>query len=235
MQDITLRSSWMMMSFLLLYPDEQWQERADDMFVNWCELLQDENDDQAVKLQEYASDCITEFVGMDSEVITGNYVKTFDFNKKANLYLTYGQLGEERERGPALLKLKQIYEEEGMILASEELPDYLPLVLEYVAVAEENNGVALLLSFRKALEGVRDALTAAGSPYRLVLMGILMLLDQSSVKEGSFHFEASVGYSGTGGGTGTTGCGPMWAAAGYGGGSPFAHQGVNQVERGQSE
>lgn len=82
MQDITLRSSWMMMSFLLQYPDEQWQERADDMFVNWCELLQDENDDQAVKLQEYASDCITEFVGMDSEVITANYVKTLTSTRR---------------------------------------------------------------------------------------------------------------------------------------------------------
>lgn len=231
MQEMTLRSSWMMMSFLLQYPDAEWQEQADEMFVDWSQLLQDENDERAGQLRGLAEECISEFVGMESEVITENYVKTFDFSKKTNLYLTYGQLGEERERGPALLKLKRIYEEEDMILASEELPDFLPLVLEYVAVAEENKGISLLVSFRKALEGLREALITANSPYRHVLAGIVLLLDQSSVKEGSFHFEASMGYSGTGGGTGTTGCGPMWAAAGYGGGSPCADQEQNNVDR----
>lgn len=232
MKDMTLRSSWMMMSFLLQYPDIEWQESADEMFVDWCHLLQEDDADSVEMLKNLASDCIAEFVGMDSETITQNYVRTFDFSKKANLYLTYGQLGEERERGPALLKLKQIYEEEDMLLTSEELPDYLPLVLEYVAVAEEDKGISLLISFRKALETVQDALTAAVSPYRHVLAGILMLLDQSSVTEGSFHFDASVAYSGNDAGTG--GCGPMWAAAGYGGGSPFGNQEVNRVDRGQS-
>lgn len=231
MQEMTLRSSWMMMSFLLQYPDAQWQEQADEMFVDWSELLQDENDERAEQLRGFSNDCISEFVGMEAEVVTANYVKTFDFSKKTNLYLTYGQLGEERERGPALLKLKQIYEEEDMLLTSEELPDFLPLVLEYVAVAEENKGISLLISFRKALESLSEALIAANSPYRHVLSGVLLLLDQSSVKEGSFHFEASNSYSGTGGGVGTTGCGPMWAAAGYGGGSPCAPQAQNNVDR----
>ncbi|MNP16011.1 Nitrate reductase-like protein NarX [compost metagenome] len=233
MQDMTLRSSWMMLSFLLQYPDTEWQETADDMFVSWCQLLEEENDVNTVQLKELVSDCIAEFIGMDSEAVTINYVKTFDFSKKTNLYLTYGQLGEERERGPALLKLKQIYEEEDLLLTSEELPDYLPLVLEYVAVAEGNKGVSLLISFRNALESVRDALIEAGSPYRHVILGILMLLDQSAVKEGSFQFEASVAYSDNTGAP--TGCGPMWAAAGYGGGSPFANQEVNRVDRRQSE
>jgi nitrate reductase delta subunit len=237
MQDMTLRSSWMMMSFLLQYPGEQWQEEADEMFVNWCQLLQDENNESTELIKAIASDCIAEFIGMDPDAITANYVKTFDFSKKTNLYLTYGQLGEERERGPALLKLKQIYEEEEMTLTSEELPDYLPLVLEYVAVADENKGVSLLVSFRKALESVKEALIEANSPYRHVLTGILMLLDQSSVKEGTFRFDDTHGNSviSAGNGSGTTSCGPMWASAGYGGGSPFANQEVNRVGRRQAE
>ncbi|AOZ91346.1 nitrate reductase molybdenum cofactor assembly chaperone [Paenibacillus crassostreae] len=229
MQDMTLRSSWMMLSFLLQYPDAEWQETADEMYVDWCHLLEDENEESVEQIKGFVSECIAEFIGMDSETITESYVKTFDFNKKANLYLTYGQLGEERERGPALLKLKQIYEEEDMLLASEELPDYLPLVLEYVAVAEEDKGVSLLISFRKALESVRDALTAGNSPYRHVMSGILLLLDQSSVEEGSFEFDASVGYGGNN--AGAAGCGPMWAAAGYGGGgSSFPNLDVNQMK-----
>lgn len=233
MQEMTLRSSWMLFSFLLQYPDSEWQEVADEMFVNWCQLIEDEKEEEVELLKRLASDCIAEFVGMDSETITQNYVRTFDFSKKSNLYLTYGQLGEERERGPALLKLKQIYEEEDMLLASEELPDYLPLVLEYVAVAEENRGESLLLSFQSALEKVRDTLIESESPYRHVLIAILTLLEQSPVKEGSFHFETSFGYVGQDGGSG--GCGPMWAAAGYGGGSPCANQMSNRVKRGPLE
>ena len=151
MKDVTLRSSWMMFSFLLQYPDEQWQDTADDMFVSWCELIEEEDDETIAPLRELTSDCIAGFAGMDPEAITAEYVKTFDFNKKANMYSTYGQLGEVRERGPALLKLKQIYEEEDMILSGEELPDYLPLVLEYVAVAEGDNGISLLVSFREVI------------------------------------------------------------------------------------
>lgn len=215
MKDITMRSSWMMFSFLLQYPDAQWQETADDMFVSWCELIQEEDEITIGLLIELVSDYIAGFAGMDSEAITAEYVKTFDFNKKANMYLTYGQLGEERERGPALLKLKQIYDEEDMILSSEELPDFLPLVLEYVAVAEGDRGISLLVSFRKALESIRDVLLAADSIYSHVLVAILMLLDHSPVKEGSFTFDSVQNYSNDGEVSGC-GNGTMWAAAGYG-------------------
>ncbi|MHA0855431.1 nitrate reductase molybdenum cofactor assembly chaperone [Paenibacillus sp. CMAA1364] len=232
MKDVTLRSSWMMMSFLLQYPDIAWQESADEMFVDWCHLLEEDDAANIEIIRNLANDCITEFVGMDSQTITQNYVRTFDFSKKSNLYLTYGQLGEERERGPALLKLKQVYEEEDMLLTSEELPDYLPLVLEYVAVAEGDKGISLLISFRKALETVQAALVAEDSPYRHALTCILTLLDQSAVKEGSFEFDASTAYVGNEAGA-AAGCGPMWAAAGYGGGSPHANQEVNRVDRGK--
>ncbi|UNK16248.1 nitrate reductase molybdenum cofactor assembly chaperone [Paenibacillus sp. N3/727] len=214
MNELVQRSSWMMMSCLLQYPDEKWHETADEMYVSWCELLQQDSAEMNEQLIQLAGMCIAGFTGMDSEAVTAQYVKTFDFSKKTNLYLTYGQLGEERARGPALLKLKQIYEEENMLLATEELPDYLPLVLEYAAVAEDDKGASLLYSFKEALEGTREALVALDSPYQHVLQALMLLLEQSEMTEGSFHFEPPAGCTSTGE---ITGCGPMWAAAGYGG------------------
>lgn len=213
MKEFTRRSSWMLFSQLLQYPDVTWQDTADEMYVNWCHLIQDEQAESAKSLQELAGQCLVEFAGMDAEAITAAYVKTFDFSKKANLYLTYAQLGDDRERGPALLKLKQVYEEEEIVLDTDELPDYLPLVLEYVAIANEERGMGLLVSFRKALVSIRDTLHHAGSPYRHVLDAILLTLDQSGITEGSFDMTACVGCGST---PSSLGCGPMWAAAGYG-------------------
>lgn len=213
MNMMTLRSSWMLFSQLLQYPDAEWQEESDEMYVDWCHLIQEEDAAEAKTVQALAGDCLAAFTGMDAATITANYVKTFDFSKKANLYLTYGQLGEDRERGPALLRLKQLYEEEEIVLYTDELPDFLPLVLEYVAVAEESRGISLLVSFRKALDQIKDALHQVESPYRYVLDAILLILDHSGVEEGSFEISAPAGFGNT---PSAMGCGPMWAAAGYG-------------------
>lgn len=213
MNMMTLRSSWMLFSQLLQYPDAEWQEESDEMYVDWCHLIREEEAAEAKTVQALAGDCLAAFAGMDAATITANYVKTFDFSKKANLYLTYGQLGEDRERGPALLRLKQLYEEEEIVLYTDELPDFLPLVLEYVAVAEESRGISLLVSFRKALDQIKDALHQVESPYRYVLDAILLILDHSGVEEGSFEISAPAGFGNT---PSAMGCGPMWAAAGYG-------------------
>lgn len=214
MKEETLRSSWMLFSQLLQYPDAAWQDTSDEMYVNWCHLIQDEEEEVANALQSFTRECLASFAGMDAETITAAYVKTFDFSKKSNMYLTYGQLGEDRERGPALLRLKQLYEEEDMVLDTDELPDYLPLVLEYVAVSQEERGIALLVSFRKALEQIKEALDQQNSPYRHVLDAILWILDHSGVTEGLI--EITVPQAACGSIPSAQGCGPMWAAAGYG-------------------
>ncbi|WP_258525452.1 nitrate reductase molybdenum cofactor assembly chaperone [Paenibacillus sp. YN15] len=214
MKELTLRSNWMLFSQLLQYPEADWQDTADELYVNWRHFIQGEEEDEAVKpLQELAGQCLAELAGMDAEAIKAAYVKTFDFGKKSNLYLTYGQLGEDRERGPVLLQLKQIYEQEEIVLATDELPDYLPLMLEYAAVAGGDRGMRLLVSFRKAMVTIQEALHRSCSPYRHVLDGIMWIIDESGLTEGSFDMIASAGSGST---PPALGCGPMWAAAGYG-------------------
>lgn len=214
MKELTLRSSWMLFSQLLQYPDGEWQEAADEGYVEWCRFTLEEEKEETVKpLQELAGLCLAELAGMDAETIRSVYVKTFDFGKTSNLYLTYGQLGDDRERGPVLLQLKQIYEREDIVLATDELPDYLPLVLEYAAVAGEDRGLRLLVSFKKALVTVQEALHRSGSPYRHVLDAIVRVIDESGITEGAFEMSASAAAGST---PPAPGCGPMWAAAGYG-------------------
>lgn len=63
------------------------------------------------------------------------YVATFDFNEPAALYLTAHELGDSRRRGNALVELRALLRAYGFEEATEELPDYLPLLLEFLAHA----------------------------------------------------------------------------------------------------
>jgi len=67
------------------------------------------------------------------------YSDTFDFNKKAPLYMTYNKFDTQKERGQLLAKLKVLYEMFGLEMAANELSDYLPLMLEFLYIAQWKN------------------------------------------------------------------------------------------------
>lgn len=64
------------------------------------------------------------------------YTKTFDFEKKTTLYMTYNKLTEQKERGQMLARLKVLYEMFGLEMPKNELSDFLPLMLEFLYAAE---------------------------------------------------------------------------------------------------
>jgi nitrate reductase delta subunit len=98
-----------------------------------------------------------------------HYVEIFDLRRRASLYLTYYVHGDTRKRGMALLRLKRLFAAAGLELASGELPDYLPLVLEFAALAPADAGEMLLREHRPALELIRASLRDVDSPYADVL------------------------------------------------------------------
>ncbi|MBU5904568.1 molecular chaperone TorD family protein, partial [Vibrio cholerae O1] len=63
------------------------------------------------------------------------YTDTFDFTKKAPLYMTYNKFDTQKERGQMLAKLKVLYEMFGLEMVDNELSDYLPLMLQFLQVA----------------------------------------------------------------------------------------------------
>lgn len=68
----------------------------------------------------------------------GHYVKTFDLTPDNALYLTHHLFEEQgRDRGPALVSLSEYYKSEGFEIDGGELPDYLPLILEYVSTLKD--------------------------------------------------------------------------------------------------
>lgn len=107
-----------------------------------------------------------------------HYVQTFDLRRRSGLYLTYYLHGDTRKRGMALLVLKQRYRAHGLRLADGELPDLLPVVLEFAAAVGPGEGEAPLRQHRKGIELLRAALAESGTPYRLLLDAVCTVLPE---------------------------------------------------------
>ncbi|GHE92571.1 nitrate reductase molybdenum cofactor assembly chaperone [Streptomyces fumanus] len=103
------------------------------------------------------------------------YVATFDRSRRRCLYLTYYTDGDTRRRGAALARLKARYREHGWQPPEDELPDFLPLMLEFAARAPEA-GTRLLTEYRPGLELLRFALAAYHSPYADIVEAVCRTL-----------------------------------------------------------
>ncbi|MGW2515525.1 nitrate reductase molybdenum cofactor assembly chaperone [Streptomyces sp. NPDC001617] len=116
------------------------------------------------------------FTGEEPEALERHYVEMFDLRRKSSLYLTYYLHGDTRRRGMALLTLAQRYKAAGWDIDGGELPDHLPVVLEFAALAGPGRGEAPLRQHRRGLELIHQALTDADSPYRHLLAALRTLL-----------------------------------------------------------
>lgn len=109
----------------------------------------------------------------DLGAIQTHYVDVFDLSRKHSLYLSYWTDGDTRRRGEVLAAFKQRYRRSGFLVDTRgELPDYLPMVLEYAAIVDPTDGAALLQEYRSSVELLRLALAERGTPYAGVVTAV---------------------------------------------------------------
>ncbi|QQQ79423.1 nitrate reductase molybdenum cofactor assembly chaperone [Saccharothrix sp. 6-C] len=101
-----------------------------------------------------------------------HYVEVFDTEADRCLHLTWFTDGDTRRRGGSLAALKLEYRRHGFRLDDGELPDYLPVLLEFAALTGEP-GQRLLAGFRPALRLLHRNLLAAGTPYAAAVGSVL--------------------------------------------------------------
>jgi nitrate reductase delta subunit len=125
--------------------------------------------------QKPAREALTRFLGWlrvtDPSEVAAHYVQTFDLRRRCALYLTYYRYGDTRKRGMAMVVIKAAYRDAGFTPSEDDLPDYLPMVLDFAALAPR--GERLLHSHRADLELLRRALAKADSPYADVVSAVL--------------------------------------------------------------
>lgn len=111
------------------------------------------------------------------------YVATFDFHKRASLHLSYYRDGDRRQRGATLLGLKRRYREAGLELTGGELPDYLPAILEFAALAPGEDADQILARMRPGIELLRATLHDLDSPYAQILDAVSATLPALTAEE----------------------------------------------------
>jgi nitrate reductase molybdenum cofactor assembly chaperone NarJ/NarW len=162
-------TAYKLCSLLLQYPDEQLLAGRQELAAAAAGLP-----------RSPAAEAIGQFIAWWAATsgveLAQHYVQTFDLKRRCGLYLTFYGLGDRRERGQALLRLRKLYRAAGLPQDGSELPDYLPLMLEFAAHAPDRRGERLLREQRPALELIRSALHEEHSPYAQLLDALAHLL-----------------------------------------------------------
>jgi nitrate reductase delta subunit len=110
-----------------------------------------------------------------------DHVERFELSKRGSLHLTYHLHGDSRQRGLALLRLRQAYAEAGWDADPVELPDFLPMMLEFAAL--EPAGLELLEGQREAIELIAAAQREDGSPYAELFAAITESMSGLSARQ----------------------------------------------------
>lgn len=134
-------NSLRLIGLLLDYPsDELWEHKLEllEAVTESPELTEEQRLDLALY--------ITDFCKQDLLDVQSAYTGLFDRGRATSLLLFEHVHGESRDRGQAMVDLMGQYREAGLEIDSRELPDYLPLYLEYLTTRDEN----------QAREGLRD-------------------------------------------------------------------------------
>ena len=153
------------LSVLLEYPSRELVRHRNEVF-DAVHALQLDSEDR----QDF--DAFEEWVRRQSETDwQEHYVRTFDLSPDNALYLTHHLFEEQdRERGLTLVTLSQYFKAEGYEVAPGELPDYLPLILEYVSTLKDDRVARSFISqSAQALAVVADNLDAIDDPYAALL------------------------------------------------------------------
>ncbi|MEO8600418.1 MAG: nitrate reductase molybdenum cofactor assembly chaperone [bacterium] len=93
------------------------------------------------------------------------YVTTFDRNPSHSLHLFEHIHGESRDRGQAMVDLMEEYKKHGLDMTGEDLPDFVPLFLEFLSQVEEQEAGRLLSDAIHVLAHIGRKLAANDSPY----------------------------------------------------------------------
>jgi len=116
------------LSLLLSYPTAEIQAAATDM-----KNVLDEEALLAPRDRRALARLIDELADGDIYDMQERYVLLFDRTRTLSLNLFEHVHGESRDRGQAMVDLKTMYEERGLAIDAKELPDHLPLFLEFLA------------------------------------------------------------------------------------------------------
>lgn len=158
------------LSLLLSYPSSFVRAHLNDM----REALHAERAFSLSRLAELDA-LIGTLERSDALECEAQYIELFDRGRATSLHLFEHVHGDSRDRGPAMIDLMQTFEKTGLVLASGEMPDYLPVVLEFVSTQPAPEARAFLGEMAHIFNAIFNALQQRKSPYASALGALLEL------------------------------------------------------------
>jgi nitrate reductase delta subunit len=152
------------LSLLLSYPEAE-------LIAHGAELA--EVLEQEALLPANARRAVAGFIGelmrLDLLDAQERYVGLFDRNRSLSLHLYEHIHGESRDRGQAMVQLAELYRLHGLAIGAAELPDYLPLFLEFLALLPLPAARSLLGEAVHVVTALRENLAGRASSYAAVM------------------------------------------------------------------
>jgi len=153
---------------LLTYPDAELRAHLGDL----QDALRSERALGNARMAELEA-LMRSLTTRDPIEVEADYVQLFDRGRSTSLHLFEHVHGDSRDRGPAMIDLAQTYEKAGLYLADGEMPDYLPVVLEFVSTQPVKEARAFLGEMTHILQAIFSALLKHESAYASVLGALL--------------------------------------------------------------
>ncbi|QNT78181.1 nitrate reductase molybdenum cofactor assembly chaperone [Entomobacter blattae] len=165
-QGVTFR----VLSILLSYPTKGMQAAQEEMIA----AIENEQLLSASSQQKITA-LIKQMANTNLYDLQEQYVELFDRSRELSLHLFEHIHGESKSRGQAMVSLSQLYEQYEVFNVTNELPDYLPLFLEFLSIAPQEKVKTTLVEPLAIFKALTERLEKRDSPYAVVLAALTEL------------------------------------------------------------
>ena len=163
-------------SALLSYPTEEMRQALPEVAdaIRRSQLV-------GAREREDLLELIREICQGDLFAAEERYTDLFDHGRACSLNLFEHLHGDSRDRGAAMVELKRLYTAAGFELSARELPDFLPVVLEYLSCRDIAEARDLLADCGHILTSIARSLVARRSRYAAVLQALLVIAGETPI------------------------------------------------------
>lgn len=168
-------NSLKVLAHLLSYPDANLRCHL----IQLKDALHTEKAIAPARLKEL--DALIENLSVKDELeVEENYVELFDRGRSTSLHLFEHVHGDSRDRGNAMIDLVQTYEKAGLFLSPDEMPDFLPVVLQFLSTQPPHQSRMFLGEMTHILNSIFNVLQKRNSAYASVLGALIELAGEKA-------------------------------------------------------
>jgi nitrate reductase delta subunit len=135
----------------------------------------------SVEAREQLRPLLADLGTLDLYDLQERYVELFDKTRRHSLHLFEHIHGESRDRGQAMVDLLEHYQRGGLLIAANELPDFIPLFLEFLSARPLEEARGLLKETAHIFSLLEERLAKRNGGYAAVFAAALSIVNETAV------------------------------------------------------